>query len=127
MIKGLGTDIIQIARIERALARTPALAQRILTECELLEYSASNQQARFLAKRFAAKEALVKALGTGIGHGVSWQHIRLFKDTLGKPELELSAGALERAQQMGVSASFLSYSDEREYVVATVVLEGKSA
>ena len=67
MIAGFGTDIVEVARIEQALDRTPALARRILTPAELDVFSAAREPARFLAKRFAAKEACVKALGTGIG------------------------------------------------------------
>ncbi|NQZ31841.1 MAG: holo-ACP synthase [Oceanospirillaceae bacterium] len=125
MIKGIGTDLLKIDRIEKSLVRTPKLANRILTPTELDEFSKSTQPARFLAKRFAAKEALVKALGTGIGNGVGWQHVEVIKDPLGKPMLILTGGALERAEQMGVDNYFISYSDEREYVVAMVVLEGE--
>ncbi len=124
MIKGIGTDILEVARVEKALARTSKLASRILTAKELLEFQKSAQAARFLAKRFAAKEAVVKALGTGIGHGVSWQHIEIDKDPLGKPLITLNGGALDRSKMLGVTRCFLSYSDEREYIVAMVVLEG---
>ena len=78
----------------------------------------------FLAKRFAAKEAVVKALGTGIGNGVGWKHVEISKDDLGKPLVKLSGGALERANEMSIGSSFISYSDEKDYVVAMVVLEG---
>ena len=124
MIKGIGTDILEVARVEKALARTSKLAARILTAKELLDFQKSTQAARFLAKRFAAKEAVVKALGTGIGHGVSWQHIEIEKDSLGKPLITLNGGALDRSEMLGVTRCFLSYSDEREYIVAMVVLEG---
>jgi len=124
MIKGIGTDILQIDRIEKSLIRTPKLAQRILTDRELAEFERSATPARFLAKRFAAKEAVVKALGTGIGNGVSWKHVEISKDDLGKPLVKLSGGALERANTMSIGSSFISYSDEKDYVVAMVVLEG---
>ena len=74
-IAGLGTDIIEIARLNKSDATTERLAKRVLTPYELNLYVASNEPVRYLAKRFAAKEATVKALGTGIGNGVSWQHI----------------------------------------------------
>lgn len=124
MIKGIGTDILQISRMQAALERTPKLAARILTAVELEQYHATKNAARFLAKRFAAKEAVVKALGTGIGNGVSWQHILISKDHLGKPIVNLSAAALEYSKKMAVQSVFLSYSDEQDYVVAMVVLEG---
>jgi len=124
MIKGIGTDILQIDRIEKSLVRTPKLAQRILTDEELAEFERSAMPARFLAKRFAAKEAVVKALGTGIGNGVGWKHVEISKDELGKPLIKLSGGALDRANEMSIDSSFISYSDEKDYIVAMVVLEG---
>ena len=125
MIKGIGTDILQVSRIERALERTPKLAERILTPAEYSDFQQDGQPGRFLAKRFAAKEAVVKALGTGIRMGVGWQQIQIEKDELGKPLITLLGGALERAYEMAVDSYFISYSDERDYVVAMVVLEGE--
>lgn len=123
MIIGLGTDIVAVARIEAALERTPALAERILTPIELDEWSSSSQQARFLAKRFAAKEAAVKALGTGIGRGVGWQQFEVSKNELGRPLIQLSGRAAEIAQELGATHWHLSYSDEVDYVVAQVIAE----
>ncbi len=123
MIAGIGTDLVQIDRIAAALARTPGLARRILRPEELAGFSASRDQARYLAKRFAAKEAAVKALGTGIGRGVSWQHLEVGHDALGKPGLQLSEGAQARALELGISRLHLSYSDEQQWVVAFVVAE----
>ncbi len=126
MIVGIGTDLVQIDRIAAALARTPRLAQRVLRPPELAGFEASQDQARYLAKRFAAKEAAVKALGTGIGHGVSWQHLEVGHDALGKPGLQLSGGAQVRALELGISRLHLSYSDEQQLVVAFVVAEQDS-
>lgn len=123
MIKGIGTDIAQISRIEKALARTPGLPKRILTSEELLAFDSAKDGARYLAKRFSAKEAIVKALGTGIGHGVSWQHISIVNDDLGGPLVQLFDGALTRSQQLGVTTIHLSYSDEQDFVVAFAVAE----
>jgi len=124
MILGVGTDILQISRIEQALVRTPKLAERILTSREQALFSAQKQPARFLAKRFAAKEAVTKALGTGIGRGVSWHHIEIDKDELGRPLVALNGGAAERASELGIANIQISYSDEKEYIVAFVVAEG---
>lgn len=123
MIFGIGTDLVQIDRIASALARTPALAQRVLTPAEQAGFEASRDPARFLAKRFAAKEAAVKALGTGIGRGVSWQHLEVGHDALGKPCLQLNGGAEARARELGIGQLHLSYSDEQQLVVAFVVAE----
>ncbi|WP_420599061.1 holo-ACP synthase [Neptuniibacter sp.] len=124
MILGVGTDILQISRIEQALERTPKLAERILTSREQACFSAEKQPARFLAKRFAAKEAVTKALGTGIGRGVSWHHIEIDKDELGRPLVTLNGGAAERASELGIANIQISYSDEKEYIVAFVIAEG---
>ncbi|MGI1672006.1 MAG: holo-ACP synthase [Neptuniibacter sp.] len=124
MILGVGTDILQISRIEQALERTPKLAERILTSREQALFSAEKQPARFLAKRFAAKEAVTKALGTGIGRGVSWHHIEIDKGELGRPLVALNGGAADRASELGIANIQISYSDEKEYIVAFVVAEG---
>ena len=89
-IAGIGTDIVELSRIEQALARGDRLARRILTPAELERFAAHTQPARYLAKRFAAKEAAVKALGTGIGVGISWQHIRVDNHPGGAPFLVFS-------------------------------------
>lgn len=123
MILGIGTDLVQIDRIASALARTPALAQRVLTPAEQSGFDASRDQARYLAKRFAAKEAAVKALGTGIGRGVGWQHLEVAHDDLGKPCLRLNGGAAARARELGIGRLHLSYSDEQQLVIAFVVAE----
>ncbi len=123
MIKGIGTDIIQIQRVRRALARSKRLPERVLTTEELAQFHASSRPELFFAKRFAAKEAAVKALGTGIGRGVGWQHLQVTHDSWGKPALRLSGGAAARAEAMQIQVLHLSYSDEQEYVVAFVVAE----
>ena len=125
MILGLGTDIVAIARIAGALERTPGLAKRILTPVELEQFNASSQPERFLAKRFAAKEAGVKALGTGIGNGVGWQHLEVSHNEMGRPLLSLSSAAAQRAAELGITHWHLSYSDEVDYVVAQVIAEGR--
>ncbi len=124
MILGLGTDICEVARIEAALSRRATLAGRILTPVEHLLFEQSTDPARFLAKRFAAKEAAVKALGTGIGRGVGWHQVSIEKDSLGRPLLKFNGMAADIAGQKGITQWHLSYSDERHYVVATVIAEG---
>lgn len=123
-IVGLGTDIAEIERIEKALARSgEAFAARILAASELAQFATLKQQGRFLAKRFAAKEAASKALGTGIAQGVTFHDFVVSNDMSGKPVLELTGKAAELAAQLGISNYHLSISDERHYAVATVVLE----
>lgn len=123
MIFGIGTDLLDSQRIAKALARTPRLPGRILTPAELQQFQQSNRQVNFLAKRFAAKEAAVKALGTGIGRGISWQHFEVSHDELGRPLMTLSGNARQRAEQMGISRLHLSYSDEGDNILAFVIAE----
>lgn len=122
-IVGLGTDIIEIARIEQSLARSPRLVQRVLTDSEQQILAAHGQPARYFAKRFAAKEAAAKALGTGIGRGISFQHFTVSNDPSGRPQLELTGPAKELADSMQVRCVWLSISDEQAYACATVILE----
>lgn len=120
---GVGTDILKMQRIDEVVGRLGnKFVQRILTPSEQREYQACSQPNRLLAKRFAAKEAVAKALGTGIGRGVSWQDITIGHDAHGAPRVVLSGGALEVAIARGGSRIELSLADEAEYVVAFAVL-----
>lgn len=122
-VLGLGTDIVEIARIEAQLARGgDRLAKRVLTEAEYARFQTLSEPVRFLAKRFAAKEAAAKALGTGIGRGVSFQHIHISNNADGAPQLEFSDGARQRLETLGATRALLSIADERHYAVATVIL-----
>lgn len=122
-IVGLGTDLVEIARVEASLQRSPALVKRVLTASEQQIFSQHKLAARYFAKRFAAKEAAAKALGTGIGRGVSFQHIHISNDQFGRPQLDFSDYTAELAAQMGVNRIWLSLTDEQAYACATVVLE----
>lgn len=122
-IKGLGTDIVQIDRIAEAVTKSDRLAKRVLTESEMERYLNHSDKARFLAKRWAAKEAAAKALGTGIGRGISFQHFVIDNDELGAPILTLSDAAKVLADKKGISHTLISISDEAVYAMATVVYE----
>jgi holo-[acyl-carrier protein] synthase len=122
-IIGLGTDIVEIERIEVQLKKSIRLAERVLTEVELATFKQHKFPARFLAKRFAAKEAAVKALGIGIGNGVSFQHVEVLNLASGQPMLNFYGKFAQLCEQSGVVKSFVSISDEQRYAVATVVLE----
>lgn len=121
-IRGIGTDIVQVKRIETAVSRQKNFAARILTEHERTQFEQAKEPARLLAKRFAAKEACLKALGTGLAKGISWQHIEVRHTELGQPTLHLTAGAYERAEALGVTQIDVSISDEVDYAIAFVVL-----
>jgi holo-[acyl-carrier protein] synthase len=89
-ILGLGTDIVEIARIEAVIARSgDRLARRVLSDNEWAIWEAHQQPVRFLAKRFAVKEAAAKAFGTGIRNGLAFNQFEVFNDELGKPRLRL--------------------------------------
>jgi len=119
----VGADILQVARIEDVVARLgDRFVRRILTPQEQSEYHASKQPVRLLAKRFAAKEAIAKSLGTGIGRGVSWQDIQIEHDTNGAPVVRLCGGAQRVALERGGVRVMLSLADEMDYVVAFAVL-----
>lgn len=124
MIVGLGTDIVERRRIQASLDRLGnKFAERILTTDELGEFLASKQAGALLAKRFAAKEAAVKALGLGIGNGISWQQVSISHNDLGAPLLGFTGFAKEHCEKLGVKHVHLSISDEQHYAVATVILE----
>ncbi len=121
-IKGLGTDIVEIARVAEAVAKSDRLAQRVLTESEMAIYLQHKDKGRYLAKRWAAKEAAAKALGTGIGRGISFQHFTVTNNELGAPFMNFSGAAKDLADSKGVSQVSISISDEVHYATATVII-----
>jgi len=123
-ILGLGTDIVEIARIEAVVARSgDRLAKRVLSPNEWALYGAHQQPVRFLAKRFAVKEAAAKALGTGIRNGLAFNQFEVYNDELGKPSLRLWGEAERLAERMGVRSMHVTLADERHYACATVIIE----
>ena len=124
MIYGIGTDIVEYARIETLWARFgKRFAARILSERELVECRPGQNIPRLLAKRFAAKEAFAKAVGSGMRHPVSFQRIGITHDGLGKPVLQFDEILRAHLAQLGINGHHVSISDERDIVVAFVVLE----
>ena len=123
MIYGIGTDIVSIERIRRALDRHgERLARRVLAPQEVGAFEAASDQGAFLAKRFAAKEAAVKALGIGFRDGLVLRDIYVEHDRLGKPELRFQNKAREFADRAGVGEGFISVTDEKDYALAFVTL-----
>ncbi len=124
MIYGIGTDIVAVRRIEQALNRHgDRFAKRILAAVEWDDFAASAHRARFLAKRFAAKESFVKALGTGMRHPATWHNINVTHDALGRPGFGLEPELAQVLSQRNIRGHHLSISDEAEMVVAFSVLE----
>lgn len=119
----LGTDLLEIARVERIWRRHPErFARRVLTPGELEHYGKAAQPWRYLAKRFAAKEAIAKALGCGIGIRLSWQDMEISNAASGAPWVALSGPALAIAREQGGTRVLLSISDEQHYAVAFAAL-----
>lgn len=124
MIYGVGSDVVEIARIEAALGRFgERFARRILCEPELRRFRSHRLPAAYLAKRFAAKEAFTKALGTGIHAPANWHGVWVVNLASGKPSLEFSHPLRTLLEQRGVTSAHVSLSDEREMAFATVILE----
>ena len=124
MIYGVGTDLIEIPRVERALARFgERFARRILCQPELLRFRAHGKPAAYLAKRFAAKEAFSKALGTGIHAPANWHGVWVSNLASGKPQLEFSAALAGLLRARGIGRAHLTLTDERGLAAATVILE----
>ena len=122
-VVGLGTDIIEISRIETmSVTAKNKLACRVLTSDELEYHANLKFPDRFLAKRWAGKEAASKALGTGIADGVSFQNFQINSLDSGQPVLILSGRALEIAQALGASTWHISLSDEVTYATSVVIL-----
>ncbi len=116
MIKGVGVDVVDIARFEESLLRTPGLRERLFTEHELT--TASDRNPSFLAGRFAAKEALAKALG--VPEGLAWHDVNILRADNGAPLMELNGIAKQRA---GTGKIHLSISHDGPVVVAFIVIE----
>jgi holo-[acyl-carrier protein] synthase len=114
---GIGTDVLEVARMHSALDRTPTLLGRLFTEAE----QAVRTPAR-LAARFAAKEAVAKALGTGMS-GFGFRDIEVVGDEDGKPEVRLHGGAAVAARDRGVTRIHLSLSHTSTVAVANAVAE----
>ena len=124
MIYGVGTDVVEIERIQKALERWgERFAERVLCDPELRRFRRHRQPASYLAKRFAAKEAFTKALGTGIKAPANWHGVWVSNLPSGKPELEFTAELQRLLSARGISRAHVSLTDERGVAMATVILE----
>jgi holo-[acyl-carrier protein] synthase len=124
VIYGVGTDVVEIARIEAALKRYgERFARRVLCPPELARFQGHRLPANFLAKRFAAKEAFTKAMGTGIKAPANWHGVWVRNLASGQPVLEFSDTLQRYLKTKGVTTAHVSLSDERGVAFATVILE----
>jgi holo-[acyl-carrier protein] synthase len=120
----VGTDLIEVQRVARVLERYgERFARRILCEPELRRFRAHRQPVAYLAKRFAAKEAFSKALGTGIHAPANWHGVWVSNLRSGKPVLEYAPALAELMRARGITRSHVSITDERGMASATVILE----
>jgi holo-[acyl-carrier protein] synthase len=125
VIIGIGTDLVEIPRIEQALARHgERFARKILVPHELERFSAHRKPAAYLAKRFAAKEAFSKAMGTGIRFPVNWQNVSVANLPSGKPCLRFSVALADLLATRRICEVHVSLTDERAVAAAFVILEG---
>lgn len=124
MIYGIGTDIVATSRFQRFIDDgNQAILKRIFTQPEREACCSRKDSASCLAARFAAKEAFLKALGTGLRDGISWQDMEVYNDSLGKPKLRLSGKTVELPQVQNLTGLHLSLSHDSGHAVAMVVLE----
>jgi holo-[acyl-carrier protein] synthase len=126
VIVGIGTDVCSIARIQKSLDRFgDRLVKRILTPDERPRFARVRDKAGHLAKRFAAKEAFSKAIGTGIHAPFTWQSITVTRNPRGKPGIQPDSAMAKHLRKMGVTEAHLSLTDDGDVAMAFVVLEGK--
>lgn len=123
MIFGIGTDILKVDRIERMWDRFgEQFAERVLLPEELEYFERSRNKVRFLAMRFAAKEAVAKAMGTGFAHGIWVRDVGSVPDGRGQPQVIFSERGRDVCRQLGIGEGFLTLTDEAGLVVAVAVL-----
>jgi holo-[acyl-carrier protein] synthase len=126
VIRGIGTDVCSIDRIEKSLARFgDRFVNRILTTDERVRFARTKDKAGHLAKRFAAKEAFAKAIGTGIRSPFTWHSISVTRDPRGRPGIAPAAAMASHLRSIGVTQSHLSLADDAGVAVAFVILEGQ--
>jgi holo-[acyl-carrier protein] synthase len=125
MIYGIGVDLVQVARIEQAVARYgDRFLTRVFTPGEIAYCRDKSWAAAGFALRFAAKEAFSKALGVGLRKGgIRWREVEVIPDRLGKPELSVSGRAAQLCEAAGITGMHLSLTDEDSRALAVVILE----
>jgi holo-[acyl-carrier protein] synthase len=124
-VLGIGADLVECARIEHSLERFgERFLHRVFTDGEIAYSNSMKFPARHLAARFAAKEAVSKAFGTGIGKAMGWRDIDVQKKESGEPFLVLTGGAQELAASRGVTSALITLSHTDHHAMAMVVLEG---
>ena len=126
MILGLGIDLVEVARIAQALERGERFLRRIYTPGEIAYCQRHKEPARHFAARFAAKEAGMKAIGTGWSNGVGWKDFEVRLDPRGRPHLVVTGRAAEFAHAMGATHTVISLAHDGGLATAVVALEGEA-
>ena len=128
MIVSIGIDIIEVYRIEETIARTPRFLTRVFTEGERTYCESKGvARAQSYAARFAAKEAFLKALKTGLRGEITWHDIEVVNDVDGVPSLNVNGAARRILEKLGADKIHLSISHTAEHAIAQVLLEGISS
>lgn len=128
MILGLGVDYVDVSRMAAFLERFPERGrERLFTPRERGACDARIAAAECYAARFAAKEAFLKALGTGLAAGIRWTEVELVSGDDGRPRLELAGGARRRLREVGGHRVLVSFSHDKGAAVAAVVIEGRES
>ncbi len=123
MILGLGVDIVEVGRIRSALKNANRMVNRVFTAGEIRYCLGRKNRFQHFAGRFAAKEAALKALGTGWQRGIAWKDVEVSSNELGKPQLTFHGKAKRIFQESGSRRAQLSITHAQEYAVAVVILE----
>jgi holo-[acyl-carrier protein] synthase len=123
VIFGIGTDVVQLIRVERSWERFGQhFADRLLLDPERELFEKAKRPARFLAMRFAAKEAVVKAMGTGFAHGMWIRDVGMMPNDWGQPQIIFSERGAAMCAKLGIAGGHLSLTDEAGLIVAVAVL-----
>ncbi len=123
MIIGIGTDIIEVERIRKHIEAGFGFREKVFTQKEIDYCESKTNKAQNYAARFSAKEAFLKAVGTGLRHGLAFTEIEVINDDLGKPEMILHGKALEFMKKMGATNIQISLTHLRDWVNAMVIIE----
>ena len=122
MIFGIGTDIIEIKRVEKAILRSPKFIEKLFTEQELEYYKKKDMKAQHIAGGFSAKEAVLKSLGTGL-RGFRWKDIEILRGTVGKPMVRFGGNVKQFIEDNGIGIIHVTISHSKDFATATAVAE----
>jgi holo-[acyl-carrier protein] synthase len=123
VVVGIGVDIVEVERIRRALEGSGAMVRRVFTEEEIQYCTERKNRFQHFAGRFAAKEAALKALGTGWQEGIRWKDVEVVAGELGAPQIRLSGKARERFEKIGADRAHVTITHAEAYAVSVVLLE----